>query len=824
VGLITGTTSTPGTYNFTVEARDFNGATVQTNYSIVVAPSTPRLVSAVLPNVIVNQTYSTPLRVQGGTSPYTFALVSGNLPAGLTLSSSGVISGSATATGAFPVTVRLTDGSGQTSQVDLVINVNSSNFSINQANLPDGFINTRYTGTLTASGGSQPIVYLLSTGSLPPGVVLNMNGTLAGTPTAAGTYRFVVRAYDGAGQSAQLSAMMRVLTAGLTSSQGGLANGRVGQAYTSTLGAFNGTSPYTFSVVSGSLPPGLRLAPNGNVSGVPTSSGLFMATIRVMDATGATSQTPVFIFVAGNGVSFSTYTLPSARPNQSFNTTLQATGGSAPYTFELAGGTLPQGLTLSSTGLLSGIPTQTTAPAPFTVRVTDSTGASSLVTYMFNINSSGLALTNTQPASGQVGRAYSYTFASNGGSGAVTYTVDSGALPPGLTLGSNGSLSGTPTAPGTYVITIRATDGNNVSSLFSQVIVIGDSALGFSSNQVPDVTVNTAYTTKLAVSGGTGPYTFTLASGALPSGLTLAADGTVSGTATTPGSYPVSLRVTDSTGGTAVVAITFIVKATVPVSIVTTALPSGSPGTMYEYTIVATGGQAPYTFALAPESTLPTGLSLSTAGVLSGAVASNRTESFVVVVTDAAGATSRRTLTLIVGAGGPRLPNATLPAGTVGTAYDLTLAPAGGTAPYMFSIVSGAVPGVTLSSTGVFSGSPTTVGNYPIIIRVVDANGSEVQQVYLVQVRASTANSLAFTTTALPAPQLGQMYQATLQATGGVAPYTFSAVTALPAGLTLASNGSISGSVPMAGQYFVTFRVTDANGATANTTIVMSVN
>jgi len=399
-------------------------------------------------------------------------------------------------------------------------------------------------------------------------------------------------------------------------------------------------------------------------------------------------------------------------------------------------------------------------------------------------------------------------------------------LPPGLTLSTAGVLSGTPTAPGTYFINLKATDANNVSSFFSQSIVIGNAGLSLVSNQVADATVGVQYSASFAGTGGTAPYSFALASGTLPAGLTLSPNGSLTGMATTAGSYPVTLKITDATGATATSAVTITVKAANPISIAS-ALPSATPGSAYSYTLVASGGLAPYVFTLDAGSTLPTGFSLSTAGVLSGTPTAAGVNTFTVNVKDANGRTGTQTLTLTTSGGALTIPNASLANGTVGTAYNLTLSPAGGTSPYTLSVVGGTLPpGVTMTPTGVFSGTPTAAGTYPIVLRLTDATGAQVQQSYSIVVAASGAAGITFTTTTLPAATSGQSYTATLQATGGIAPYTYAVTTGtLPAGLTLASNGTISGmTTGAAGQFPLTIRATDANGATATTSLTLTTN
>ncbi|MBY0502798.1 MAG: Ig domain-containing protein [Bryobacteraceae bacterium] len=816
-GLISGTANSAGTSNFSVQVTDSTGTVMESNYSLVVGNTIPQTATASIPNGVVNTGFSNTFRTQGGTGPYTYAIVNGNLPAGLTLVN-GTVSGIPTASGAFPVTVRVTDAAGQSNTFDVLYNVNSSGFSIVPSPLPDAFVNTKFIGTLRTTGGFAPYVFLMSsTGALPPGVTLNMDGNLIGTPTIAGRYTFLVRAFDAGGQAAQLPVTITVQPAGQSWSRSGLVNGFVNQPYTSTLSVTNGMAPYVFTLISGTLPSGLTLAQNGNVYGIATTSGLFLPTIRVSDANGSTSQITVAIFVSGGGAAFSTFTLPSARQNQSYTTTLQATGGTGPYTFELAAGTLPQGLTLTPAGVLSGVPGGISA-TPFTIRLTDGTGATSLVTYFFDINGSSLALTGALPGSGQVGQPYRYSFAATGGTGPTTFVLDSGALPPGLTLNENGTLSGTPTAAGTYLVKLKTTDANGASSQFTQVIVIGSTGLAFASNAVSDGTVGSSYSANLSGIGGAGPYTYALVSGTLPAGITLGSNGAFSGTPTASGTFPVTLRITDSAGATATMALTLVVRATAALTVGST-LPSAAPGRAYSFQLIAGGGQAPYTFMLASGSALPAGLMLSSPGILSGLPTTAGMGTFTVIVQDASGATATQVITLNVASSTITIPNATLPNGTVGGAYSLTLSPAGGMAPYTVAVVSGTLPaGVVLSGAGVFSGMPTTPGIYPVIIRVTDANGAQVQQPYVIVV--APLGGLIITTATLPIATMGQIYSGSLQATGGTGPYTFAIATGtLPAGLILSSTGAITGLATATGQFLITFRVIDVNGTMATATL-----
>lgn len=819
-GVLSGTPTTSGTYNFFIRLTDGAGMTAQASYSVVVSGSGPRLIVSSLPTGIVNTTYSGALLAQGGTAPYTFSLLSGTLPAGLTLNQSGAITGTPTATGVFPISVRLTDSTGQTAQADVLININSSAFNISTTTAPDGAVNAPYSLSLATAGGSSTVVFTLLSGSLPPGLALNVNGTIAGTPTAAGTYQFVVRAIDSLNAIAQAPLTIKIQSSTLVISQLGLANGVLNQAYSSTLTASNGTPPYTFSLANGTLPPGLTLAANGNVSGTPTAGGLFQFTVRVTDAVLGTATSTVPVFIASNGVAITTLTLPPARQNQAYAAVLQAAGGTAPYSFQVSSGTVPAGLTLSSSGLLSGTPTQTSSSL-FQVRVTDGTGASSFVTYDFNVNNSNIVLNSAAPPAGQLGTAYTYNLVTSGASGTVTYSLASGSLPPGLTLSGTGAITGSPAEAGTYLFKVLATDSGGNIATFSQVITVASAQLSFGTVQLPDLIFGVPYSATLTGQGGLPPYSYSIASGSLPPGLTLSPSGTLSGTATSLGTYSVTFRITDNNGTTSTLTRTITVNATAGLAITNLALPTARRGSAYTATIIATGGTPPYTYSLT-SGTLPAGLTLSNSGLITGAPTQEGSNVFTVRAQDAAGGSTTRTLTLTVTSGSLNITNDTLPNGVLSTAYNVTLTPTGGIAPYSFTLTSGTLPpGLALSPTGVLSGTPNTAGTYPVLIGVSDANGAQFQKPFTILVNAT---GLGFTTPTLPTLFVGQNYRVALAASGGQSPYTYSvAAGTLPAGLTLTSAGVLSGIPTSAGQATVTLRVTDALGASSSNAVVLNV-
>jgi hypothetical protein len=170
----------------------------------------------VLPNGSVGAAYNQTLTASGGTGPYTFSVVSGTLPAGLTLTAGGVLSGTPTAPGSSTVTIRATDGSGCTAEIIYTIVITSAPLcpaiTLAPATMPNGAVGVAYSQTITASGGTAPYTFSLTSGTLPPGLTLSAAGVVSGTPTTVGTSTFTVRGTDANGCFAEATYTMAITT------------------------------------------------------------------------------------------------------------------------------------------------------------------------------------------------------------------------------------------------------------------------------------------------------------------------------------------------------------------------------------------------------------------------------------------------------------------------------------------------------------------------------------------------------------------------------------------------------------------------------------
>lgn len=284
---------------------------------------------------------------------------------------------------------------------------------------------------------------------------------------------------------------------------------------------------------------------------------------------------------------------------------------------------------------------------------TDAAGNESAPTSPITFNIALLSITQTAVPNGAVASAYNQTLTATGGTAPYVFTLDSGAMPAGLTLSIGGVLSGTPTAGGTFNFTVRATDSTSQSATQAYSLTVATPAVSATAS-VPAGRRGFAYSQTLTGSGGTGPYTFALNSGALPAGIILSSTGVLSGTPTVVGSFPIGVRVTDSSTGTGpysgTVNLTLVVNAAA-IAVTPTSLPSVIAGLPYQQTLSATGGAGAYSYAITAGA-LPTGIIVIPNGSGAGRVVGNSysvgTFAFTVTATDAFGNSGSVALSIAV--------------------------------------------------------------------------------------------------------------------------------------------------------------------------------
>ncbi|MBL8222077.1 MAG: putative Ig domain-containing protein, partial [Bryobacterales bacterium] len=770
----------------------------------------------------------------GGSAPYTFSIISGSLPAGIT-HAAGVISGTPTATGSSTFTVQVADAASNTATRVLTLTVVSSGLVITTQSLPQAVVNTVYTTTLSAAGGSGAgYTWALAAGSnpLPTGLVLAASGLLSGTATAAATVTITVQVTDSLGTVGVKQFILSVVANPLTiTTNSPLPDAPQSLSYTTSFQASGGSGGnYNFAVINGSLPPGLNLSPNGNLSGTPTAAGSYQFTIQVIDGTGGAATKPFTLSVIAPNLTITTQSLPAGATGQSYSSTVAASGGAQPYTFSITIGSLPTGLTLNSTtGAITGTPTAQ-GGFNFIIQVRDANGLTSTASLSIQIVT--FAITSDVLPNAAVGVPYTMALTSLGGVAPLTWSVSAGSLPQGIALNSStGTLSGTSNTPGTSTFTIRVQDSaSNVATRQFQLIVT--TGLTITTQSLPNGTVGVGYQQTLQGSGGSTPYTWSVSTGALPVGLTLnGGTGLISGTPnTTIGSpYSFVIRLRDSTGAQAEKLFSISIAATSGgPAITTSALPNANPSVPYSQTLTASGGTAPYTWSITG-GILPSGFTLSSQGVLSGTANQGQIGAYpiTVQVTDAGGQSATRQLQLTVATTSTlTVATLSLPNGNVGVAYTQALSATGGSQTgYSWQLAAGSgqlPPGITLSAGGILTGTPLTAGSFTVTVQVTDSTGATATR----QLSFSVIAVLTITTAGVPNATLNTAYPAfALQAAGGSNNYNWVLIGgALPQGMSVTPSGVLSGTPSATGTFPFTVRVTDLstnNTATKDLTLTV---
>ena len=293
-----------------------------------------------------------------------------------------------------------------------------------------------------------------------------------------------------------------------------LAAGKVGTAYSATLAGSGGIPPYTWTMTAGTLPAGLKLSTAGAITGTPTAAGAGTAavTFKLTDsgkATPLTASARLSIIVsAAPAIAFTSSASLSALYKTLLSTNITATGGAGTLTYTITQGTLPTGLALSTTGLLSGTPT-VTGSFSFTVKAADAFGDFASKAFSLTVSYPALKVTTTTPPRGYVGSTYAATLAASGGSGTgYTWSLATGSsLPAGLTLSAAGMLGGKPTTAGTSSTTVTVKDSvsHTATGILTFAIIPALSLPSPNPSTLPSTRVGQSYNGTITASGGLGP-------------------------------------------------------------------------------------------------------------------------------------------------------------------------------------------------------------------------------------------------------------------------------------------------------------------------------
>ena len=562
-GTLSAQTTTSATYNApasvttaftaTVTATSITDPTKSATLQIKVSPP-PTITTTSVATATAGIAYSATLSVNGGTSPFKWTITSGTLPAGLSLgSSTGAITGTPTGASSSSVTFEVTDAAGLSFSRAITITVSAAApLSITTTTLPGGTIGTAYSQTLQVTGGVPTYTWSITAGSLPAGLTLSSAGVISGTPTGTvtSTSNFTVSVTDSqtptaVTRTASLSITVTEPPLGVTTTS--LAGGTKGTSYSQTLQAIGGTPPYTWSIISGALPAGLTLnTATGVISGTPTATGTSNFTVQVQDsATPKATATAALSITIDAQLAITTTSLPGGSISSAYSATVTASGGVQPYTWTITSGTLPAGLTLnSSTGVISGTPTAT-GTSDFTITVADSESPVVKVSANFSIAIATQSCANNSTLSGH------YAMMLNGWNGSAisaavgSFVADAGGNISTGILDVNDQTTGPKngTFTGTYCVT-----SNNLATIN---VTYGGGLSG-----------SNTFAAALNSGGSNGSIIFYDDSGMKASGLLRQQGDTVFTTGEIDGNYAFGVVGLDATGGRSAMAGAFTANGT----------------------------------------------------------------------------------------------------------------------------------------------------------------------------------------------------------------------------------------------------------------------
>ena len=526
---------------------------------------------------------------------------------------------------------------------------------------------------------------------------------------------------------------------------------------------------------------------------------------RYMGVTMATSGSPVI----------TTSSMPAGAVNTPYEFQFEAKGeGTTKWTVE---GTLPEGLTFTEEGKISGTPTQA-GTYKLTVTAENDFG-SQAKDFAFSVAGEA-SVTPPSITTGEnlgafnIGDNISLQLAATGDT-PITWTADN--VPSGLMLDTSGLLSGAFTAAGTYTFTVTATNtGGNDSRTFTITVnavpipvtaptITTDENLG---------TFKTGAEISIQLSAtGDNPITWTASE--LPEGLAVDSEGKISGTITVAGDYSFTVTASNAGGNDSR---TFTLKveahAAAP-SITTTSINGGKTGTSYTATFTATGSD-PITWTAGG---LPEGFSMSESGTLSGTTETAGTYTITVTATNSAGSdTKEYTLTIeeTVKITPPKITTESLPSATEGQSYSEQITADG--IGITWSNSGGLPAGLSFSKDGILSGTPEKSGTFRVTLVAKNSAGVD-SKIFTLTIESGTISAQApvIKTSKLPDGFIDWDYNYQIEAEGTVTSWEISDPQNFPAGLELnETTGEITGNIRTSKAKTFKFKVIAYNGSTGS--------
>jgi Putative Ig domain len=753
----------------------------------------PAITSANSANAVINTAFN--FAVAASNFPSSFAAT--GLPAGLAINATtGVISGTPTASGAFTVNVTASNAVGASAVSVLALKVFATPV-VNSPLTKSGGIGTALNYQITAT--NTPTAF--SATGLPAGLNVNTStGLISGTPTTAAVSNVTIGASNPAGSNTKTLVLTVVVAAPVINSALTKA-GTVGTALSYQIAATN--TPTSFNATG--LPAGLSInTTTGVISGTPVTAGTTNVNISATNA-GGTDTDVLAITIAPAPVVAPVITSTLTKSGIS-GTALnyQITASNTPTSYNATG--LPAGLSINTTtGLISGTPTGS-GTINVSISATNSAGTDTK-TLVITVTVPVPVINSALTKAGNVGVALSYQIAATN----TPTSFNATGLPAGLSINNTtGVISGTPSAIATTNVNISATNAGGTDTDVL-VITIGAApvvAPVISSTLTKSGLVGTALNYQITATNTPTSYNAT----GLPAGLSInTTSGLISGTPTGAAVSNVSISATNSAGTDTK---SLVITVTVPVPVISSALTkSGNVGAALSYQITATN--SPNSFNA---TGLPAGLSINTTtGVISGTPSAIGTTNVNISATNAGG-TDTDVLVITIAAAPVVAPviNSTLSkSGVVGTAlsYQITAS----NAPTSYNATN--LPaGLTINTTsGLISGTPSAAATSNVSISATNSAGTDTKTL-VITVSSAPTSAPVISSTLTKAGTVGTALS--YQITASNTPTSFNA-TGLPAGLSInTTNGVISGTPTAAATTNVNISATNAGGTDTKVLVI----
>lgn len=806
-GLISGTPTAEGTSALGITASNAGGTSSAATVTITVNSSAIPVVST--GSQTGTRGVALSYQIVASNSPTTYAIASGTLPAGLTLNTStGLITGTPTATGTSALGITAANTAGTSAAATVTIIIYPAIPVVTVAN-QNGTTGALFTYQIAAT--NSPTGYSVTSGTLPLGLTLNSaSGVISGTPTTTGAFSLGIKASNAGGQSAEATLTITIkqpIPVVTPATITGTKNSAVSRQIVAT------NSPSSFAIASGTLPAGLTLnTSTGLISGTPTTAGNSTAGITATNAGGTSPAASIRFTITERPVPEVTSTTLNGTIGALFNHTINATN--SPTGFSMVSGTFPPGLSLNTrTGLITGTPT-TRGTFAFGIRAANSGGLSNPGTITITI-AHPIPVVASASKTGMVGAPFQHQIAAT--NLPTNYAIGSGTLPAGLSLNAaTGFISGKPSVSGNFTVGIIATNTGGPSNSANLTISLA-------MQPVPVVkpinaTGRTGMPFGYLINATNFPSSYTITSGTLPAGLSWnATAGSIRGTPTVAGVSTLGVRATNAGGNSTTANITISILPQVPV--LTARSVTGTSGTAMNHQIAATNSPTAYSII---SGKLPSGLALNaTTGTISGTPTTKGTFTLMVVASNAGGTSIAVRLTLTINPAPIPVVTPATRVGVINSAFSYQIASTN--TPTGYSILSGTLPaGLTLNSTsGLISGTPTTLGTRTLAIRATNSLGTSTPASITITISQPVPVVTPGTVTGKRGTPISN-YQ--IVATNSPTSYSIVNGT-FPPGLSLNTRtGLITGTPSSKGSFTFGVRASNAAGLSNSANIVFTIN